>query len=1133
MALTLEQILQKFNTGLFEQAQSDVQSYQPKNKKEEQRLAIISTAIMVRTGKVDEGLAQIESLWHDESMRNAELYNLKGIALRAKNKLQEAIEIFEEGFSKYADSIDLAHNLSLTATDLAQYTKGTEYAKKALALNPKFKEALKNLARIYITVRDVKNAQVVFKQLRAINETGIDVLVGEGALDLIGNNPEEASKKFKKALKINPKAGPALANLGICYKFMGDYHNAKKYLEQACIYEPDQIEHPWNLSIVKLALGEFEQGWRDYEVRYDTRRIATDRVVMPNTPVPMLKPGDSVKGKTLVILQEQGFGDTFQFFRFTEQLKAEGAAEIIAIVSKDLMGVIKTIPWIDRVQNEMKATDRLPDFWVFAMSLPYRYQLKTVDDVPYPSQYMKLERHKKEQWDQRFEEFTKKIRIGLIWAGRETHSNDENRSMELKTFNRLAKYQDRVDFFSLQKGKKQDQGSGIDWNITKLGDELKDFSDTAAVFSNLDLLISIDSGPIHLAGAMGMPVWTLIPQIFDFRWLVDREDTPWYPSMKLFRQKKGESWEHVVERVDLQLASFIQNYQGRWQPDVIESLPQEPHSPMKAGVGNYLQIAFQYHQQQELVRAINAYQKVLQYEPRHPDAIRNLAAAYRARGQKEQAMCIYQKAVLDGSADSLLYSNYANLLIECQEDRLASEILDKALLLNPDNQAAKQTKIQLAQKSPSKSAGTNQPILGQKPIEEMFKEIWGFTFGDQLLKAKESLAKLLEFGPITAEKCIMAAIVHQECEEFELAKQYYEKAIQLRPDFPETYINQAVLFAKLLDYSSAVAAVNRTIELNPDHAEAHFHKSLYLLTLGKFQEGWSEYEWRMDPRRTAADRVRAPQLSMPMWQGEDPRGMRILLMPEQGFGDYIQFIRFAKNLKQLGATVLAACRPPVADLMTSCPWIDQVIRDGEQVQYHRWTFPMSLPYRLGLQTSDFSTNMPYLKASSEKIDQWKKWFIDQGYDLTKPIIAINWKGSKTHIRDQFRNIELESLDPILHKVNIQYVGINKEVGALEVYPLPQGHLRNAGAQIVDFSDTAAIIELADLLISVDSAPVHLAGALNKPCWTLVDYLPDFRWQLRKEDTSWYPQMRLYRKQSPKNWDSVLIAIEQSLQERYT
>jgi hypothetical protein len=378
----------------------------------------------------------------------------------------------------------------------------------------------------------------------------------------------------------------------------------------------------------------------------------------------------------------------------------------------------------------------------------------------------------------------------------------------------------------------------------------------------------------------------------------------------------------------------------------------------------------------------------------------------------------------------------------------------------------------------------------------------------------------------------MAAIVHQECDEFDVAKQYYEKAIQLRPDFPETYINQAVLFAKLLDYPGAVAAVNRTIALNPDHAEAHFHKSLYLLTLGDFKEGWKEYEWRMDLRRTANDRVRAPQLSMPMWQGENPQGMRILLMPEQGFGDYIQFIRFAKNLKEMGATVLAACRPPIAKLMTSCPWIDEVITDGQKVEYHRWTFPMSIPYRLGMTEGDFSTPLPYLSASTAKIEQWQQWLIHHGYDLSKPIVAINWRGSKTHIRDQYRNIELAELSPVLNKVKVQYVGINKEVGASKAYPLLQGHMENAGIEIVDFSDTAAIITLSDLLISVDSAPVHLAGALNKPCWVLLDYLPDFRWQLGLEDTTWYSSMRLYRKKTPKNWNAVLNSLEGDLLERY-
>ena len=1131
MVNTIDQILAHFNQGKFQEALEGIYHYLPNNEEEKNKLDLIKAAVYLRSGAVDAAIQLIEDCWQNQKIHTAELYNLKGIAFRSKNKLSQAIDIFTEGFEKHPSSVDLAHNLSLTATDLAQYNKGIEYAKKALAINPRFKETLKNLARIHITQRNVKKAEEVFTKLRELKETGLDVLVGEGALDLIANKPHEAAKKFKKALKTNPKAGPALANLGICCKFMGDYDSAKKYLVQACECEPDQIEHPWNLAIVQLALGEFEEGWKGYEVRYDPKRIATDRVLMPNTPVPMLKPGDSVKGKSVVLLQEQGFGDTFQFFRFTQYLKDEGAREIIAIVSKDLMGVIKTIPWIDRVQNEMKAAERLPDYWVFAMSLPYRYQLKTVSEIPAPTGYMKLERYKFDQWQTFFQGYRKKIRVGLIWAGRESHSNDENRSMELKTLKRLAKFQKQIDFFSLQKGSKQNQEPGVEWHITRLGDQLSDFTDTAAVFSQIDLLISIDSGPIHLAGAMGMPVWALIPKVFDFRWLIDREDTPWYPSMRLFRQKKGEKWPEVIERMEKALEEFITKYQGRWQPDIIESVPKAFTSPMVGGTRFYNECAYEQHLQKNWPQAISMYQMTLRYEPENIDARRNLASAYRSNGQLTDALQIYQTAENDGAKDSLLYSNYANLLIEKGDTTKALEKIEKALAIDPHNQAAQklqnQLKPQLAsQNIPERDTQTSQSI------EDSLKKIWGLTFSDQLPAARELLQLLIDSRPLSVEICIMAGIVYQESKEYELAEEYYQKAINIQENFPEIYVNQAVLFAKQLKYQQAITAVNRCIALNPNHAEAHFHKSLYLLTLGQYKEGWKEYEWRMDDRRTAPERIRKPQLSMPMWQGEDLRGKRILLMPEQGYGDYIQFIRFAKNLKKMGAIVVAGTRMPLLRVLSTCPWADEVVTDGERVAYHFWTFPMSLPYQLGIDEEGGLTPFPYLFPIADKIEYWKNILSSQKIELNQPIVAINWTGSKTHIRDQFRNVNFAELATVFTGIEIQCIAINKDCDFSKEYQINNKRIFNAGEFIQDFSDTAAIISLVDLVISIDSAPAHLAGAMGKDCWTLLDYLPDFRWGLDKAQTNWYPSLKLYRKAFMSDWSEILDILNRDLKNRY-
>ncbi len=288
-------------------------------------------------------------------------------------------------------------------------------------------------------------------------------------------------------------------------------------------------------------MGEFKEGWEQYEARYNPKRIAPDAVKLPNTSLPMLKPTDPVHGKHIILVQEQGYGDTFQFFRFAKNLKDEGAKKLTAIVSKEMAEIIRTIPWIDEIRTEMKESMEIPDCWVFSMSLPARYAINSVDQIPAYTHYLSVDAQKKAAWNSRFEGGEKKkLRVGLVWAGRETHSNDANRSLKMENLEPLLKMHKDIEFVSLQKGSREADIAN-DSRVLSCGPQLSNFADTASLLSNLDLLISVDSSPVHLAAALGMPVWTLIPSIYDFRWLVDREDSPWYPSMKLLRQKKARA----------------------------------------------------------------------------------------------------------------------------------------------------------------------------------------------------------------------------------------------------------------------------------------------------------------------------------------------------------------------------------------------------------------------------------------------------------------------------------------------------------------------------------------------------------------------------------------------------------------
>jgi len=686
-----------FNKKLFEESKRKLEKLSNPTNKQKIHKDVIISAILVRSGNPDGALALIAEVEAklQKGIQSEETINIKTVAYRAKNELDKAVNLLQEGLEVYPNSIDLAHNLSVTAADLGNLKLAEEAALLAIKINPRNIETYKNLGRIYVTNRSIDKARDVFNALENLTSIeNVDVLVGKGAIELMQSNASSAAGLFKKALEIDDSLSAAWSNLGICYKYLGDYQNAKVCLQNAIQKDPLQIEHQWNLSLVNLALGNFVEGWSQYEVRYSPKRITPDAVKLPTTQIPMLNPSDSIVDKTVILVQEQGYGDTFQFFRFSKNLKDEGAKKIIAIVSKEMAEIVRTIPWIDEICTEIKRISEPLDFWIFSMSLPLRYKLDSEEKIPSYRQYISVDRVNKKRFEGLLSQKLKKIRVGLVWAGRETHSNDSNRSLSFKLLEPLLEMHPDIDFVSLQKGPREVDAIS-DARITSYGANLNNFADTAALLSNLDLLISVDSSPVHLAGALGMPVWTLIPSIYDFRWMVERENSPWYPSMRLFRQKNGHSWDGVISQVKRELANLVKVQPTRWSADEYTLYPPLAfENSTLAGAPFYLNCAFQYHTHGDLASAKEMYQKCLAYEPKSLDALRNLAALLRNQGELREAELLYIQGHNLGIGDPIFYTNYANLLMQLGRYNEALIQAREALRQKPQHQLALAAEMQ-------------------------------------------------------------------------------------------------------------------------------------------------------------------------------------------------------------------------------------------------------------------------------------------------------------------------------------------------------------------------------------------------------------------------------------------------------
>ena len=329
----------------------------------------------------------------------------------------------------------------------------------------------------------------------------------------------------------------------------GKIEETRRIQEMLVDTSPGDLSARFNLAETLLLSGDFERGWREYRYRYrlaHTTRIER-KVQMPRWD------GEPIAGKTLLIHDEQGYGDTFQFLRMVPWARERSGARTILEIIPEQLSIAQRAGGFD----EIIAKGTLPpkfDVHCEMMSLPMAMGLK-LGDLPGRIPYLTADAHRLEHWRARLEGLPRPW-VALCWAGRPTHFNDRARSMALTDLVPLAGPD--MTFLSLQKGAKaQEAGQPpTGMRLAALGDELQDFEDTAAVLMLADLLISVDSSPVHLAGALGRPVWVMLPFVPDWRWLLDRTDSPWYPTLRLFRQPAIGDWASVTRAIAQELRAL-------------------------------------------------------------------------------------------------------------------------------------------------------------------------------------------------------------------------------------------------------------------------------------------------------------------------------------------------------------------------------------------------------------------------------------------------------------------------------------------------------------------------------------------------------------------------------------------------
>jgi len=372
-----------------------------------------------------------------------------------------------------------------------------------------------------------------------------------------------AIEYFKNAVRADGNFAEAYSNMGIALHARGDHDQALECWQRAIELEPDYAQAHWNRSLVLLLKGRFAEGWKEYEWRRRTSLIASAY------PHKLDKPrwdGKPFTGKRLLVHYEQGLGDNLQFVRYLPMVKPLGGTVIFETL-KPLRPLLSNFDGIDEL---IEASPDSPpdvefDIYTSLMDLPGIFGT-TIDNIPAEVPYLHADPASVERWRERL--YGAGLKVGLVWSGRPTGANEvlslQYRSCRLEHFLPLADIPD-VSLYGLQKGPTAEQAAQLSKQIIacNYGEEFKDFADTAAAIENLDLVISIDTSVAHLAGAMGKPVWVLLKSDADWRWLLDRDDCPWYPTMRLFRQNKPYDWGEVLGRVADELRKCVDTWRAK------------------------------------------------------------------------------------------------------------------------------------------------------------------------------------------------------------------------------------------------------------------------------------------------------------------------------------------------------------------------------------------------------------------------------------------------------------------------------------------------------------------------------------------------------------------------------------------
>ena len=1015
---------------------------------------------------------------------SGEACNNLGLILQNRSEWSQAINFYKMSVVNNPVSSAAWNNLG-NAGD--QIKEAITCYRHALILNPKLGQTHHNFA-IYLEKKTFLNQAIDhYRQAAQLIPMKADIFLHLGhALSLVGAE-SEASDYTIKAIILNPSSEENYNILALISMNRGDIDKALKGARRGLVIKYDDPESHTNLAILLLSLGQFHEGWAEYEWRHKTSQLYEPREILMTKPLWRHERGHQ---KTVFIHGEQGLGDHIQFCRYIPLIHELGW-KVLLEVPDSLVDLMKSLKGVYRIIPKGQSIPHF-DCHLSMMSLPFVFQTDH-KNIPSSQSYLSVNPSQMNYWKKKLPQSKKILKIGLAWAGDSRkgfphlEAIDKRRSINPELLEILFSIPN-VCFVSLQK---TEPFVPKNFPLLDFMKEINNFSETAALISNLDLIISVDTAIVHLAGALGKKTFLMNRYDSCWRWLITEKESAWYPSLTIFRQKKVREWTPVINDIYHAITTFL-------APKKIKLSEKNP-SKKNDDFENIFLEAAELNLSKRYLDSNKICQKLIIDNPHSHSVLHLIGVNFCLMQDKNRGTLLISYAILL-APDIADY--HSNLYFNCLYDK-------------GDITKAIESAYQAAIFSPLRSDNyTNLGLAYQKL--------------DQQSLAEKNFLKAIILSPESETFYYNLSNVAQYDNQFALNLCHY--GVKIASDNPLINNNLGLFLERAGYINESITVLRKSLNLKPDLIEAHINLGISLLKSGKLTEGWSHYEWRFQ-----LGSQKWFTLNVPQWQGEYGHGKTLLIHAEQGYGDTLQFCRLIPLVAQKNWRIILAAPQPLHRLLQTLSSIDLIVEPGIVKEHYDYHCPLlSLPLALKLELTDIPNQVPYFSISRDTVTSWKNKV--SPYKNGQLSVGLAWAGNPQHeknkarsIVDMRRSIDFPLLTPLFSIPHVTFFSLQKIAPEIPSdYPLI-----NFMEDINDFYDCAALILNLDIIITVDTAIVHLAGALGKQVWMMDRFDSCWRWLNNRKDSPWYPSLTIYRQKNEGDWSFVIQNLKKDLQQLLT